>query len=515
MLRLSSLSRHLRPSHRACGLATVASNSGAAAATDVTLYTAKSTFPAFNGWKLTILLEELRLAGALSFSVRELDLDALEHKEQWYLKINPNGRIPAIVDHKHGGISVWESGAIMMYLAEHYGHFMPLEDTGKRYSVIQWLCFQLSGIGPMQGQAHAFLRYVPEQVPYAISRYQTETRRLYEVVNTRLADGEPFVAGAEYTIADMALFPWCAYHQWAGVSLEGLPHLQTWIERVGAREGVQKGLAYNSKPIQQLLAGAEAIRTTVGATTLDKAAPVTPAEPTGLQTPSATNPPHRPPTHQQPQQHARVFNLVLTGGPCGGKSSSQELLSSKLSAQGFSVFFVPEVPSLLITGGAAYPGLAPENAHALYAFEHGIISTQIALEDAFQAVAAAGDKPGVVVYDRGLLDVAAYLPRTTWLGLLEQMGYTEAGFAARYDMVLHLATTAHGLEDVYEQQKANNPARTETASEARALDDKVLECWSAHPTVVRLGNDTDGFVGKLEAGLEAVRGELQLHIGGV
>jgi hypothetical protein len=105
------------------------------------------------------------------------------HGGNRYLRINPNGRIPAIVDHKHGGAHVWESGAIMMYLAEQYGHFMPSADAGGRerggrMEVIQWLCFQLSGVGPMQGQAHAFLRYVPERLPYAISRYQTETRRL-------------------------------------------------------------------------------------------------------------------------------------------------------------------------------------------------------------------------------------------------------------------------------------------------------------------------------------------------
>jgi GST-like protein len=257
--------RLLRP------LSTAAAAAAADTPPEVTLYTARSTFPAFNGWKLTILLEEMVEAGALrSFSVRELDLDALEHKEPWYLKINPNGRIPALVDHRRDDFAVFESGAMMMYLAETTGAFMP-SDVAGRYSVLQWLCFQLSGVGPMQGQAHAFVRYVPEEQPYAISRYQTETRRLYEVLDGRLAQTR-YVAGDEISIADFALYPWCAYHQWAGVEVDGLESLSRWLAELAEREGVQRGLKYNEKRIETMLEEADAIRDTVGATTLDKAA---------------------------------------------------------------------------------------------------------------------------------------------------------------------------------------------------------------------------------------------------
>jgi GST-like protein len=221
------------------------------------------------GWKLTILLEEMVLAGALrSFTVKELNLDALEHKEAWYLKINPNGRIPALVDHGRSDFAVFESGAMMLYLAETYGAFMPSDVQG-RYSVIQWLCFQISGVGPMQGQAHAFLRYVPETQPYAVARYQTETRRLYEVLDGRLAESR-YAAGDDLSIADFALYPWVAYHQWAGVDVDGLVHVSRWLSELSEREGVRRGLKYNEKRIDDLLAEAEAIRETVGSTTLDK-----------------------------------------------------------------------------------------------------------------------------------------------------------------------------------------------------------------------------------------------------
>lgn len=127
-----------------------------------------------------------------SFKVCELDLDAMEHKEEWFLKINPNGRIPALIDHNNNDLPLFESGAIMMYLADRYrlagsAGLLPAEsDLAERYAVLQWFCFQLSGVGPMQGQAHAFTRYVPDEIPYAISRYQNETKRLYEVLDKRL-----------------------------------------------------------------------------------------------------------------------------------------------------------------------------------------------------------------------------------------------------------------------------------------------------------------------------------------
>lgn len=247
--------------------------SAASVEPSVTLFTARSAFPAFNGWKMTILLEELSAAGKFGdagFKVRELDLDAREHKEEWFLDINPNGRIPALVDHRADDYALFESGAIMQYLAEVYGDglFFPHERR-KRYDVVQWLFFQCAGVGPIQGQAHAFLRYVPEDVPYAIERFRNETRRLYEVLDGRLARSE-YVAGDEYSIADMALYPWIAYHPWAGQDTSDLPCLQKWCEMVGARPAVQKGLTYNPKDLKELLANAEAVRRKVGATTLDR-----------------------------------------------------------------------------------------------------------------------------------------------------------------------------------------------------------------------------------------------------
>lgn len=240
---------------------------------NVTLFTARSAFPAFNGWKMTILLEELSAAGKFGeagFKVRELDLDAREHKESWFLDINPNGRIPALVDHRADDYALFESGAIMQYLAEVYGDglFFPL-DRRRRYDVVQWLFFQCAGVGPIQGQAHAFLRYVPEEVPYAIGRFRNETRRLYEVLDGRLARSE-YVAGDDYSIADMALYPWIAYHPWAGQDTSDLPALQRWCDAVGARPAVQKGLTYNPKDLKELMANAEAVRRKVSSTTLDR-----------------------------------------------------------------------------------------------------------------------------------------------------------------------------------------------------------------------------------------------------
>eukprot|EP01121_Diplochlamys_sp_Union-15-3_P020954 TRINITY_DN8344_c0_g1_i2.p1 TRINITY_DN8344_c0_g1~~TRINITY_DN8344_c0_g1_i2.p1 ORF type:complete len:166 (+),score=24.20 TRINITY_DN8344_c0_g1_i2:78-575(+) len=158
---------------------------------DITFYTAKSSFPAFNGWKISILLEEI----GCPYKVIALDLDQKEHKQDWFLKINPNGRIPVIIDHRNGDYPVFESGAILQYLAETYNKFIPNE-RNLRYDVIQWLMFQISGVGPMQGQAHAFVRYIPEKIDYAIHRYQNETRRLYEVLNNRLKLTGAYIAGS-------------------------------------------------------------------------------------------------------------------------------------------------------------------------------------------------------------------------------------------------------------------------------------------------------------------------------
>jgi len=174
---------------------------------------------------------------------------------------------------------------------------------------------------------------------------------------------------------------------------------------------------------------------------------------------------------------AGVFTVVLTGGPCAGKTSSQENLGSTLTQAGYDVYFAPEVPTILMNGGCQYPGLDPEKADELAAFEDSIIKLQMQLEDSFVSVARSTGRPSVVVFDRGLLDIPAYLPPATWQAMLSQLGYTEAQFAERYNMVIHLVTTAHGVEDVYLQQKSNNPARSESPQQARDLDDKVFGCW--------------------------------------
>ncbi|HSD11732.1 MAG TPA: glutathione S-transferase family protein, partial [Candidatus Binatia bacterium] len=172
------------------------------------------------------------------YTVKPIRLEKLEQKQGWYLELNPNGRIPTIVDHDEGGFAVFESGAILVYLAEKTGQLMPRDLKG-RSVVIQWLMFQMGGIGPMQGQANVFYRYAPEKIPYAINRYQKETKRLYQVLDHRLADHE-YLAG-DYSIADIATWPWVTLHGWAGVDIDDLPHLERWIQRVGERPAVVKG----------------------------------------------------------------------------------------------------------------------------------------------------------------------------------------------------------------------------------------------------------------------------------
>ena len=188
-----------------------------------------------NGWKASITLEEL----ALPYEVRRIDFDKREQKEPWYLKINPNGRIPTIVDHDNDGFAVFESGALMIYLAEKAGKLLP-KDVKGRSLVIQWLMFQMGGIGPMMGQANVFYRYAPERIPYAIERYQREVRRLLEVLDTRLADNE-FLAG-DYSIADIANWSWVRGYKWSGVTLDGLSQLSRWLDAIGKRPAVKRGV---------------------------------------------------------------------------------------------------------------------------------------------------------------------------------------------------------------------------------------------------------------------------------
>jgi glutathione S-transferase len=188
-----------------------------------------------NGWKASITLEELNLP----YKVRRIDFGKNEQKEPWYLKINPNGRIPAIVDHDNGGFAVFESGALMIYLAEKAGALLPRDVKG-RSLVIQWLMFQMGGVGPMMGQANVFYRYAPEKIPYAIERYQREVRRLFEVLNTRLADNE-YLAG-DYSLADIANWSWVRGYKWSGVNVEGLDHLRRWLDAIAERPAVKRGV---------------------------------------------------------------------------------------------------------------------------------------------------------------------------------------------------------------------------------------------------------------------------------
>lgn len=189
-----------------------------------------------NGWKVSTTLEEL----GLPYTVHPIDITANEQKEPAYVAINPNGRIPAIVDRDADDFAVFESGAIMLYLAEKTGRLLPADVKG-RSQVIQWLMFQMGGLGPMQGQANVFHRYFPVKIPAAIERYQNETRRLYGVLDTHLADNE-FLAG-DFSIADIANWSWARIHNWAGVGIDELPNLKRWLDQIEARPASVRGVA--------------------------------------------------------------------------------------------------------------------------------------------------------------------------------------------------------------------------------------------------------------------------------
>ncbi|WP_174873571.1 glutathione S-transferase family protein [Vogesella oryzae] len=193
-----------------------------------------------NGKKVSIALEELGLA------YRVIPVD-IHHNQQFapdFLKISPNNKIPAIVDHDGPGgapLALFESGAILIYLAEKCGQLLAA-DGAARYQTLQWLMFQMGGFGPMLGQAHHFLRYAPEPVPYAQKRYHDETLRLYRVLDTQLA-GNRFVTGNDYSIADIAIYPWAARHEWHHVDLAAFPNVARWYAELGARPAVQRGMA--------------------------------------------------------------------------------------------------------------------------------------------------------------------------------------------------------------------------------------------------------------------------------
>ena len=198
----------------------------------IDLYTARTP----NGWKASVTLEEL----GLPYEVHAVDLKAGEQKRPEFLRLNPNGRIPVIVDRDAEDFVVFESGAILVYLAEKTGRLMPTDPRG-RSVVLQWLMFQMGGVGPMMGQANVFSRYAPVKLPWAIERYQRECRRLFEVLDRRLGEVE-YLAG-DYSIADIANHCWVSTHAWSGASIEGLEHLGRWLDAIGAREAVERGRA--------------------------------------------------------------------------------------------------------------------------------------------------------------------------------------------------------------------------------------------------------------------------------
>lgn len=193
------------------------------------------TAPTPNCHKVSILLEELDIP----YQTHSVDLGNNEQKDPDFLAINPNGRVPAIVDPQLNHQGMFESGAILIYLAEKHQRFLAT-DPAPRAKTLQWLMFQMAGVGPMQGQANVFYRYTPEKIPYAINRYQNEGRRLYEVLDQQLAQHE-YIAG-EYSIADMATYPWVQAASWSGINTEGLDHLQRWADTLTARPAVQRGM---------------------------------------------------------------------------------------------------------------------------------------------------------------------------------------------------------------------------------------------------------------------------------
>ena len=213
----------------------------------ITLYTAATP----NGHKISIALEEL----GLPYELVVLDLAKLEQRRPEYLRLNPNGRIPTIVDHDAGDFAVFESGAILIYLAEKTGRLMPADAKG-RSTVIQWLMFQMGGVGPMMGQANVFFRYLPAKIPIAIDRYQAECRRLFEVLDRRLAEHE-YLAG-DYSIADIANWAWVRTYRWSGISLESLPHLERWKSQLSERSSHQRGIERPPSPIKPGAAGKDA-----------------------------------------------------------------------------------------------------------------------------------------------------------------------------------------------------------------------------------------------------------------
>ncbi|WP_341530321.1 glutathione S-transferase N-terminal domain-containing protein [Nostoc sp. UHCC 0302] len=192
------------------------------------------TFTTPNGRKASVMLEEVELP----YNVHKIDITTQQQFTPEYIAINPNSKIPAIVD-QETGIKVFESGAILIYLAEKTGKLLPTEQKS-RFQVLEWLMFQMGGVGPMFGQLNHFKRFAPEKLPYAIERYEKETLRIYGVLDKQLQDNE-FICG-NYSIADVATYPWVAIYEFQGLTLDNYPNLKRWVEIVQQRPAVQRGM---------------------------------------------------------------------------------------------------------------------------------------------------------------------------------------------------------------------------------------------------------------------------------
>ena len=199
----------------------------------INLYTSATP----NGYKVSILLEELKV----KYKVYKIDLGKQEQKKDWFLKLNPNGRIPVIKDNENNQV-VFDSGAILYYLATKYKKFLPNKN---KIEIMQWLMFQMSGLGPMQGQANVFYRYFDQKIPAAISRYQNECRRLYEILDKQL-ENKDWICG-DYSIADIASWPWIRIYFWAGININGLNNLSRWMKNMESRPACKAGILVPKK----------------------------------------------------------------------------------------------------------------------------------------------------------------------------------------------------------------------------------------------------------------------------
>ncbi|WP_415717484.1 glutathione binding-like protein [Roseibium sp.] len=207
-------------------------------------------WPTPNGWKISIMLEEL----GVPYDLKLVNIGKGDQFDPAFLAFSPNNRMPAIIDPEGPGgdpITVFESGAILQYLGRKFGKFYPLEER-QRVETEEWLMWQMGGFGPMLGQNHHFRHYAPERVPYALERYFNETHRLYGVLNRRL-EGREFVAAGQYTIADMAIFGWAHRWQRQAIDLDEFPNVKAWRERMEARPAVQRGLSVGAEQQKQLV----------------------------------------------------------------------------------------------------------------------------------------------------------------------------------------------------------------------------------------------------------------------